>query len=351
VTAKDAAAHNGKFLGGKVMVCDKLRVICPLGCGVKMLFRDKEAHFGDPTNPDINAGCVKAKVHCPLCGMKAMRSEIPEHLEVDCIKRTVPCMTGGVGCGEMMREDERLQHQEIECSKRIVPCRVKQPNGTVGCGICDLKFEDRPRHESEEEKLFEEEIAKRRLAEKAMRKIDPEPCPRGCGEIIMPHMMHRHLDLVCSLRFKKIINVGVTFGVAIKARCLHDVDFGMRGKLPPVVFDIDKKMDPSKVVEKRSTSSTDIRSQPKNMSKALPRPSSSSPGLRPFNQFTKKGSPKTANSPRTPGTVKRAIPSAWEPKDQGSIHRFDSPMSRGGLTPLAESPKVPVLGEFIYQTP
>jgi hypothetical protein len=109
VTGKDMAAHNGKFLFGKVlpylcdtshimlmpappqaMVCDKLEVACPLGCGELMLFKDKEHHFGA-------GGCTRTKVCCEDCGMRLRRMDIPSHLASACIKREVAC---SLGCKE-----------------------------------------------------------------------------------------------------------------------------------------------------------------------------------------------------------------------------------------------------------
>ena len=110
VSGKDMPAHNGKFTYGKALVCEKLTVECPLGCGAKMLFKDKDAHFGAGDNWKA-PGCPNMKVSCPDCGEKMKRKDVPAHLQKTCIKRIVPC---GLGCDAYLREDQRRAHEEDE---------------------------------------------------------------------------------------------------------------------------------------------------------------------------------------------------------------------------------------------
>ena len=74
VSGEDLAAHNGKFLFGKALVCDQLRISCPLKCGTRIFFKDKEFHFGA-------GGCVHAKIGCEQCGVRLRRIDLSLHLE------------------------------------------------------------------------------------------------------------------------------------------------------------------------------------------------------------------------------------------------------------------------------
>ena len=83
VSGKDTPSHDGKFLFGKALVCEKLRVECPLGCGARMLFSEKDAHFG-AGNAWAAPGCVNAKVPCPDCGERMKRKYVPAHRKEAC---------------------------------------------------------------------------------------------------------------------------------------------------------------------------------------------------------------------------------------------------------------------------
>jgi len=87
--------------------------------------------------------------------------------------------------------------------------------------------------------VFAIEEAKRKLAEANMTKVEPIPCVLNCGELVQPRIMDRHIECFCAMRLKRLLPPSVTFGVAVKARCVDMIDFSMRGKLPPVTFAVD----------------------------------------------------------------------------------------------------------------
>jgi len=67
------------------------------------------------------------------------------------------------------------------------------------------------------------EAEKYRMAQFAMRKVDPAPCPLGCGKMIMPHFMQQHVDHACMERIKPSLAAGMSFGVAGDSRHLNAI--------------------------------------------------------------------------------------------------------------------------------
>jgi len=228
IFGKDKAAHDGQFIFGRVPVCDQLFIPCPLGCGETILFSEQQSHFSEL--------CSHAKVGCRQCGTRMRRIDRAIHDQKDCPYRMVAC---GLACGARLMERERLLHQSTFCPQRIVQCRVRQQDGSIGCGIHTLKACERKEHEKFEEKQIKDEEDKRRLFEDACTRVESVACPRGCGIMVKPREMARHLDLTCKERIKKLSTPGTTFGVAVKARCVDIIDYGMRGKVPPTSFGVD----------------------------------------------------------------------------------------------------------------
>jgi len=240
VRGTDQAAHDGKHMFGRVPVCDLLRVDCPLGCGKVVFFKDLDDHY-------TKGMCTHSKINCEACGARMQRREMPDHLAKACPKRIVTC---GIGCGETLPEDERQLHEQRFCPQRIVCCRVKQRDGSIGCGIKNLMAQDRRAHEKAEERVLAEEAEKQRLFEESCTRVDSVPCHRGCGVSCQPWQMDRHLEFECAQRVKRLMPPAVSFGVAVKARCVDCIDFGMRGKLPPVTFGVDAEIMARKDAEK-----------------------------------------------------------------------------------------------------
>ena len=113
-------------------------------------------------------------------------------------------------------------------------------------------------------------------------------CLSRTTHIIHSPLNARHLELTCAERIKRVLCPGTTFGVAVRARCVDMIDFGMRGKLPPVTFtasvptiEEDTKLNKSGRTVLRPVTVTGGTTSPGGMHNRLSPSSANSPPQRP----------------------------------------------------------------------
>ncbi|XP_063802356.1 TNF receptor-associated factor 6 [Pseudophryne corroboree] len=101
-----------------------LMVKCPSqGCCAKMELRSLEHH---------QAACQFAGVECPQCQQLFQRSQLEEHVAVDCPRRKVSCEN----CLRTMPFDEQLTHEQM-CPLAYVTCEYCQTGDLVRHQMAD----------------------------------------------------------------------------------------------------------------------------------------------------------------------------------------------------------------------